>query len=197
MTDWNEAASTTGAAEDSIGGAIASATERGVEYVRTIAVEFFESGRSAVRSVLEEQKDAAAQRVATTAAAVRAAAKLLDQSKSPILGQYANQAADSIDDFSRDLRAHGWGALADDLAALAQRQPVLFIVAAVAAGFLTGRFLWAAKSRAGTVQTATASGPAAVERETEAVTAAVSSAPGEENLTGQTTDPSGRRELPR
>ncbi len=197
MTDWNEAASTTGAAEDSIGGAIASAAERGVEYVKTVAVELFESGRSAVRSLLDEQKEAAAQRVETTAAAVRAAAKLLDQSKSPILGQYANQAADSIESFGRDMREHGWGALADDVAVLAQRQPVLFIVGAVAAGFLTGRFLWASKSRADAAQTATVSGPAAVERETEAVTAAVSSAPGEENLSGQTADLSGRRELPR
>jgi hypothetical protein len=54
--------------------------------------------------------------------------------------------------------------------------------------------LWASKSPA---RAATISAPAAIERETEAVTAAVSSAPGEENLTGQAADLSGRRELPR
>jgi hypothetical protein len=194
MTDWNEAASTTGAAEDSIGGAIASATERGVEYVKTVAVEFFESGRSAVRSVLDEQKAAAAQRIEAVGAAVRAAAQSLDQARSPILAQYANEAAGSIESFGRGVRAHSWNLLAGDVAALARRQPVLFIVGAVAAGFLTGRFLWASKSPA---RAATISAPAAIERETEAVTAAVSSAPGEENLTGQAADLSGRRELPR
>jgi cell pole-organizing protein PopZ len=197
MTDWNEAASTTGAAEDSIGGAIASAAERGVEYVKTVAVELFESGRSAVWSVLDEQKEAAAQRIEAVAASVRSAAQSLDRAKSPILAQYADEAAGSIESFSRDVRAHSWGALVDDVAALAQRQPVLFIVGAVAAGFLTGRFLWASKNLAGSARTAGISEPAAVERETEAVTAAVSSAPGEENLTGQAADLSGRRELPR
>jgi hypothetical protein len=194
MTDWNEATSTTDSAEDSIGGAITSAAERGVEYVKTVAVEFFESGRSAVRSVLDEQKEAAAQRIETVGAAVRAAAQSLDQAQSPILSRYAHEAAGSIEGFGRDLRAHSWNAFADDVAALAQRQPVLFILGAVAAGFLTGRFLWASKSLG---RTATAPGPAAIERETEAVTAAVSSAPGEENFTGPAADLSGRQELPR
>jgi hypothetical protein len=196
MTDWNEAASTTAAGEDSLGGAIANAAERGVEYVKTAAVELVEAGRSAVRSVLDEQKAAAAERVEAVAAAVRAAAQALDQAKSPILSQYADRAAGSIGSFSRDLRQHSWGALAGDVAGLAQRQPVLFIVAAVTAGFLTGRFLWAATNRAEAAGTSSAAEAMAIERESEAVTAAVSSAPAEENPAGPTADVSGRRELP-
>jgi cell pole-organizing protein PopZ len=196
MTDWNEAASTTDAGDDSIGSAIANAAERGVEYIKTVAVELVESGRSAIRSVLDEQKGAAAQRIEAVAAAVRAAAQSLDQAKSPILAQYTDQAAGSIEDFGHDMREHSWGALAGDIAALAQRQPALFIVGVVTAGFLTGRFLWASKNRIGAARPASGAAPTAVERETEAVTAAVSSAPGEENLGGHATDISGRRELP-
>jgi hypothetical protein len=197
MTDWNEAASTTDSVEDSIGSAITNAAERGVEYVKTVAVELVESGRSAIRSVLDEQKEAAAQRIEAVAAAVRSAAQSLDQAKSPILAQYADQAAGSIEGFGHDMREHNWGALAGDVATLAQRQPALFIVGAVTAGFLTGRFLWASKSRIGAARAASVAESTAVERETEAVTAAVASAPGEENLTGHTADISRRRELPR
>ena len=175
MTDWNEAVATTDAAEDPIG----RAAERGIEYVKTIAVELVEAGRSAAQSVLDEQKESAARQLAAVAAAVRSAAQSLDQSHIPTLSHYADRAAGGVEDFGRRLGERSWNELAGDVGALARRQPALFVAGAAVAGFLVGRFLWASKNRsAGGARPAAEA--TAVARESEAVTAAVASAPGEE-----------------
>jgi hypothetical protein len=194
MSDFNEAASTTDAVEDPIG----SAAERGIEYLRTIAAELVEAGRSAVQSVLDEQKADAARQVATVAAAVRSAAQSLDQSNRSALARYTDRAAGTVERFAQSLRERNWSELADDVEALARRQPALFIAGAVVAGFLTGRFLWASKGRAAPgIPAVTGTEAMAIERETEAVTAAVASAPGEETLATPAAGVSGTQEMPR
>ncbi|HZU91549.1 MAG TPA: hypothetical protein VE993_20020 [Stellaceae bacterium] len=190
MTDWNEAASTANPVEDPIG----SAAERGIEYVKTIAAELVEASRSAVQSVLDEQKEGAARQVGAFAAAVRSAAQSLDQSQSPTLAHYADQMAGGIERFGNRLRERGWSELADDIAGLAQRRPALFIAGAVIVGFVSGRFLWASKSRAALAPPVPET--TAIERENEAVTAAVSSAPGEAGLAEHAAGTSGTQGMP-
>jgi hypothetical protein len=45
------------------------------------------------------------------------------------------------------VRAQRWNEVVADTEAFAKRQPILFVVSTVAAGFLAGRFLWAAEWR--------------------------------------------------
>jgi hypothetical protein len=190
MTDWNEAASTANPVEDPIG----SAAERGIEYVKTIAAELVEASRSAVQSILDEQKQGAGRQITGVAAAVRSAAQSLDQTDTPGLARYIDQMAGGIERFGNRLRERGWSELGDDIKALAQRQPALFIAGAVIAGFLAGRFLWASQNR--TALAAPAAEATAVERQNEAVTAAVVSASGEESLTGHAAGVSGAQGMP-
>lgn len=190
MTDWNEATSTTAAVEDPIG----NAAERGIEHVKAIAAEFVEASRSAAQSVLDEQKESAARQVCAVAAAVRSASQSLGQSNLPTLARYIDEAAVSIEGFGGRLRQSSWGELADDIELTARRQPALFIAMAAAVGFLSGRFLWASGGRAAAAQRSASSQMMAVERETEAVTAAISSAEGEDILVEPVPGVSGPRD---
>lgn len=193
MTDWNEAVSTANPVEDPI----ASAAERGIEYVKTIAAELVEASRSAAQSVLDEQKQGAARQVAAVAAAMRSAAQSLDQSSTPTLAPYIGQAAASVERFGSNLRERSWSELAGDIEVLARRGPFLFMAGAVVAGLLTGRFLRASKDRNPALAAPAPSSEATMaERENEAVTAAIASAPGEETLAAPATRISGTSELP-
>jgi hypothetical protein len=176
MTDWNEAASTT----DAFGDPIGDAAERGIDHVKAIAAELVEASRSAAQSVLDEEKEKAARQVVSVAAAVRSAAQSLDHSNLPILTHYTDRAAGTIESFGHALSGRRWSELADDLEILARRRPALFITAAAIAGFLVGRLVWASRDRAAAARRRQVSEAMAVERETEAVIAAVASAEGEE-----------------
>lgn len=187
MTDWNETASTTYAVEDPIG----DAAERGIEHIKAIATELVEASRSAAQSVLDEQKDNAAQQVAAVAAAVRSAAQSLDHASLPTLARYTEEAAGSIESLGQALSGRRWSELADDLEVLARRQPALFLAAAAIVGLLAGRVLWASSRRAAAANRRQAAQARAAERENEAVTAAIASAPGGNGLTAPAAGVSG------
>lgn len=191
MTDWNETASTTNAVDDPIG----EAAERGIEHVKAIAAELVEASRSAARSVLDEQKDNAARQVAAVAAAVRSAAQSLDQAKLPTLAHYTEEAAGSIESFGQALSGRRWSELADDLEVLARRQPALFLATAAVVGLLAGRLLWASSRRAAAANRRQAAPARAAERENEAVTAAIASASGANDLAAPATGVSGMEEM--
>ncbi|HJU15188.1 MAG TPA: hypothetical protein VJ770_01850 [Stellaceae bacterium] len=195
MTDWNEADSTTTAVEDPI----ASAAERGIEHVRTIAAEMVEAGRSAIQSVLDEQKAGAARQVAAVAEATRSAAQSLDRSKLPTLARYAEEAAGGIEEFGTTLRDRNWSELIGETEDFARRRPALFAAGIVLAGFLLARFLRASSRRPAAAPANPAMEMGAIERESEAVTAAVESGSGENPFAEPATGISGTgtQELPR
>lgn len=190
MTDWNETASTTNTVEDPIG----DAAERGIEHIKAIATELVEASRSAAQSVLDEQKDNAARQVAAVAAAVRSAAQSLDQAKLPTLAHYTEEAAGSIESLGQALSGRRWSELTDDLEVLARRQPALFLSAAAVVGLLVGRLLWASSRRAAAADRRQRAQARAAERENRAVTAAITSAPGGDDLAAPAAGFSGMEE---
>ena len=145
---------------------------------------------SAALSAVSQHKERHAQQVGALAEAARAAARSLERSQSPMVARYADRTADQIDEFSRSLRKSSWVDLLGDVENSAHRHPALFVVGAVAAGFLAGRFLSVApppeKARG-----ATAVGAPSPD---EAIAAAVSSATGNGALTGRTDKGSKLRE---
>lgn len=114
---------------------------------RSVVGEFIDAARTAVISILDEQKDQAADRTAAVAEAVRCAERSLDAAALPTLARHAAQTAGQIDAFTTIIRERSWDELAADTAAFARRQPVVFIAAAMALGALAGRLLSAPPAR--------------------------------------------------
>ena len=114
------------------------------ERAGTVVVEFLDAARSAAESLLEAQKRQVAERVSGIAEGLRNAVGPLDRSQNTIIARVAEQAADRVESFSRAVRDRRWNELVADTEDFARRQPTLFVLGAVAAGFIIGRFLWTA-----------------------------------------------------
>jgi len=134
--------------------------------------EFVDAARSAAESLLQEQKRQVAERVSGVAEALRNAGESLDRSQNRVIARYVQQAAEQVEGLSRTLRNRRWNELLADTEDLARRQPTLFVLGAVATGFVVGRLLWTS-----THWTASSRAPSRAET-TRAVTAAVSSGSG-------------------
>lgn len=153
---------------------IHSTADSSGERAGNVVVEFIDAARSAAESLLEEQKQQVAERVSGVAEALRSAAHCLEQSQNRVIGRYIDAAGDQVESISRTVRERRWNEIVSDTEDFARHQPTLFVLGAVAAGFLVGRFLWASTSgwsdadRASSTRRGT----------TRAVTAAVSSGSG-------------------
>lgn len=141
---------------------------------RSVVTEFLDAARSAAESLLEEQKRQIAGRVSGIAEALRSGARPLDESQSRVIARYLEEGAKQIETLSRNMRERHWGELVADTEDFARRQPTLFVLGAVATGFVVGRILWASTGARGhsTDWSARSNEPA------RTVTAAVSSGSG-------------------
>jgi hypothetical protein len=163
-------------------------SQPGLERAQAIVGEFACATQAVVLSLANEQKQRAAQQVGGVAEAVRSAARSLEGSQSPAVARYADRAAEQIEELSRALRERRWGELIGEIEGVARRQPALFIAGAVAAGFLAGRLLSVK------IHSDHARRPEGTLRPTEAVTAAVSSASGNDGVSGWTPEGPALRE---
>jgi hypothetical protein len=152
---------------------------------RSVVAEFVDAARSAAESLLQEQQQQVADRVSGIAAALEGAARSLDHSQNRVIASYVQQAGTQVSSFARTLQDRRWNELVADTEDFARCQPTWFVLAAVAAGFVAGRFLWAAMSVQG--RNADAVRAASRRETTREVTAAISSAPGAGSGTGETT----------
>jgi ElaB/YqjD/DUF883 family membrane-anchored ribosome-binding protein len=148
----------------------------GGERAEGVVAEFVDAARSAAESLLEEQKQQVAEKVSGIAEALRSAADPLGRSQNRMIARYIAEAADQVGGFSRKLRERRWNELVAETEDFARRQPTLFVLGAVATGFLVGRLLWASTAAQrhwdGTARVSPTSETA------RAVTAAVSSGSG-------------------
>jgi hypothetical protein len=157
---------------------------------KAILAELADAALSAALSAVSQHKEHHAQQVGTLAEAARAAARSLERSQSPMAARHADRTADQIDEFSRSLRESSWVDLLGDVEAIARRHPGLFVVGAVATGFLAGRFLSVAAPPE-EARGATAMGAPSPD---EAIVATVSSAAGNGALAGRIDEGSKPRE---
>jgi hypothetical protein len=137
-----------------------------------VVAEFVDAARSSAESLLQEQKHQVAERVSGVADALRNASESLDRSQNRVIARYVQQAAEQVDGFSRTLRNRRWNELLTDTEELARRQPTLFVLGAVATGFVLGRLLWTSTRWGVSSQASSRT------ETTRAVTAAVSSGSG-------------------
>lgn len=155
----------------------------GAGSARSVVAEFMDAARSTAESLLEEQKQQIADRVKGIAEGLEAAARSLDGSQNRIVARYVEQAGDQVRNFAHSLHGRRWNEVLADTEDFARRQPTLFVLGAVATGFVVGRFLWTAMDapsrNAGAMRESS-------RRETaREVTAAISSAPGAGRGTGE------------
>ncbi|HMD64464.1 MAG TPA: hypothetical protein VKF83_10895 [Stellaceae bacterium] len=189
MADRNDASSSMITPSGTAGRVNSTADAKGGRG-ESVVTEFLDAARSAAESLLEEQKRQVAERVSGVAEALRCAIHPLDRSQNRIMARYVEEAADRVEDFSRTVRERHWNELVADTEEFARRQPTLFVIGAVATGFLIGRLLWT--SAAGERERATAAPPSSETSRT--VTAAVSSGSGTGELTGHAAASSGAME---
>jgi ElaB/YqjD/DUF883 family membrane-anchored ribosome-binding protein len=131
MADGTDGPSMRGRTEDASG-----------ERETSVFADFVDAARSAAESLLDEQKQQVAGKVSGIAEALRSAAHSLQQSQNRTIAEYVDQAADRVESISRAVGERSWTEIAADAEDFARRQPTLFALGAVAAGFLVGRFLW-------------------------------------------------------
>lgn len=165
MAEWTDP-------NTSIGGA-----GRSLERAKTILSELGDATRSAAQSLADEQKARAAAKAGGFAEALRSAARSLDRSQNSTVARYADQAADRAGDFARTLRERRWGEIIADTDRFARAQPALFILGAIAVGFIAGRFLSLPAN--GAVEARPRWGAAGSRGNAAAVTAAISSGEGQ------------------
>jgi len=111
-----------------------------VEEARGVVGQLFGDVRHAAEEMLEERKDRAAQSVHGFAEALRRTADNL-RGENETVARYAERAAETVDRFSETLHGRRFGEMVAELDELARRQPALFLIGAVAAGFVAGRFM--------------------------------------------------------
>ena len=156
----------------------------------TVIADFLYAARSAADSLLEEQKRRVAERISGVAEALRNAVSPLDRSQIASMARLVEQGANRVRDFSLTLRNRRWNELVADTQDFAERQPTLFVLGAVATGFLVGRLLWTATERQQRGGESNSSG-----NTSGAVTAAVSSGAGAADIKGDTRVASGSMEI--
>lgn len=166
MADKNDASSSMMGRTADLGG----------ERETSVVAELVDAARSAAESLLEEQKQQVAEKVSGIAEALLSAAHSLGQSQNPAIARYVEQAADQVASISRTVRERRWDQIIADTEDFARRQPTLFVLGAVATGFLVGRLLWA--SAGGERHRSDASREASRSKTIRQVTAAVSSGSG-------------------
>jgi hypothetical protein len=155
----------------------------GAGSARSVVAEFMDAARSTAESLIEEQKQQIADRVKGLAEGLEAAARSLGGSQNRIVARYVQEAGDQVRNFSHSLHGRRWNELLADTEDFARRQPTLFVLGAVAAGFVVGRFLWTAMDAPS--RNVDAMRESSRRETTREVTAAVSSAPGTGSGTGE------------
>jgi len=148
--------------------------EPSFERAKTILAELGDAVRSVAETMVDEQKQQAAERVAGIAEAMRCAAQSLERSGSRGIAHHADAAADQVDHISQMIRDRRWSEIVSDAEDFAQRRPFLFALGATAAGFLAGRLLSVPSSRQQREMMPQAADTSPHRGETDEITAAIS-----------------------
>jgi hypothetical protein len=121
--------------------------ERMIENAKNMGNQLVGAARDSATSMMDEQRNRAADQIASIAGMVRNSVQSLDRQSAGTICQYADDTARQIDNFAETLRTRSWGELAGDVEDFARRWPVVFMASAIGAGALVGRFLVSSGTR--------------------------------------------------
>jgi ElaB/YqjD/DUF883 family membrane-anchored ribosome-binding protein len=153
-TSTRSDATTASSAAEAVRSGAADAMAKISDVAQQAMGEAKKSASTLASAATERAKDAVEERIAggadllgQVAASVRVAARELDPT-APQLAGFAREAAERIDDFSRDIRNKTVEELLETSSDFARRQPALLFGAAAACGFLLFRMIKTASSAA-------------------------------------------------
>lgn len=140
-------------------GTNASGMSNMAQSVKEVATNALDQGKQVVEETLDEatkragsmvteQTQQAAQKLHGVAGALRSSSDELRKGEQETFADYASAAATYVDDFSNFLRNRHPMELWGDVQSFARRQPEVFVMGTLAAGFLLGRFLRSSDSPA-------------------------------------------------
>jgi len=132
---------------DVVGQAKQAATET-VSQAKQAVSESLDQAKRQMQTTLDERKTQAAGRLGGIATALRQTGEQLNAQNETQFGQYAQSAAEQLDNWSQMLQTKNLNELMNEVHDFAHRQPELFIAGSLAAGLLLGRFLKSSSSRA-------------------------------------------------
>jgi len=121
--------------------------EKMIENAKNMGTQIIGTVRDSATSMMDEQRNRAADQIASIAGMVRNSVQSLDRQSAGPICKYADDTARQIDSFAETLRSRSWGELASDVEDFARRWPVVFMASAIGAGALVGRFLVSSGTR--------------------------------------------------
>ena len=127
-------------------GSAATRDEGALAKVKGEATKLRGQATDRARSAAEDGKLRATETLDGFARSIHDVAGNLEEQVGPQLAQYAHRAADTLDEFSANLRSKSVDELVDDARSFVRRSPAIAIGAAVAVGFALSRFLKATAS---------------------------------------------------
>ncbi len=144
----NDASSQTGSSGESM----AELSRQGQETVSQAqdqAVKLVGMAREQATMQVATQKERAAGIVGALGTALHDASRQVREQEDAPIADYIDMAADQVEQLSRMLNEQDIGQLIDTAQQFARRQPMLFLAAAIAVGFVGTRFLKSASPSAG------------------------------------------------
>ena len=118
-----------------------------VDQAREQTEQAVDKVRGSAFQAMDQQKHRAADSLGSVAQALRQTGDSLHNSDQVAIGQYAQRAADAVDQFSSQLHDKSVEELLSDAEQFARREPELFLGGAVLLGLLASRFLKASSRR--------------------------------------------------
>lgn len=124
-------------------------TQGALDQGKQIVDETVDTVKKQADSALQEQKQQAVDKLEGVAGALRTSGEELRKNDLAAFADYANSAADYVEDFSHYISNRNPFELWGEVQSFARRQPEVFVLGTLAAGFLLGRFLRSSASSAG------------------------------------------------
>jgi hypothetical protein len=127
----------------------AGRSEQGLlDEAKNAASHLATEAKDEVSTRASSQKERAAKSLSSVADALRGTRHELDE-KAPAFGEYADKAADTVQQLSEYIRSRNVGEIIDQVERFARRESALFLGGTVALGILAGRFLRSARPSSG------------------------------------------------
>jgi hypothetical protein len=139
MTQKNISSEGTGAESEYAGANLPNAAKQAAKHVATDA-------RAGLDARLAARKDRAGEGLHSVADALRGTREELRE-RNPLVGDYADRAAEKLDELSEMLRTRSVDDLVSGVEKFARREPALFFGGAFALGVIAARFLKSSSHR--------------------------------------------------
>ena len=142
-----------GASQNDAGGVITEQVKQGAQtasqQVQSTAGSVAQGAKQQGTSLLQGQKQKATDTLSAVSQAIRQTGQSLEQQNQGAIGQYANKAADQVDNVNQYLRQRDVEDLVGEVESFGRRNPAMFLGGAFALGVLAARFLKSSSSGTG------------------------------------------------